>query len=249
MKKSNGRWLWKAGIASCALFFGVASLRAAPMPPVSGVGMMWRTPGWGGRDMRWNHRNLHAARRGMLNELYGGYGMQAYMYGSYGMYGGYGMPAYMSSGYGQGYYGGSGSNNSNMKAFNYPSFADGYRSATPASSSTNLPAEPDWRSFVAALGVPSEDGRLKWPLGLQILRPESQTQALRQQIDALLQEAAGEAVSGHGDQRKIDEIRQATDKLYALLRTNGKDRFFPSTYRESERFLNQLESGLKTLQQ
>ena len=179
----------------------------------------------------------------------GGYGNGRPGMGGYGMTGGYGMPGYQGD-YGSGGYGGSYGSNSDttMQAYDYVDYTtgNGYGQATAISGSPS--PTTDWRTFVTALGVPTENGRLSWPLGLQILRPESETQELRQQVNALIQVAASAALNGHRDQRTVDDIKEALAKLRSLLRINGKDRYYPSTYRESERFLTQLEKGLKVLE-
>jgi hypothetical protein len=109
-------------------------------------------------------------------------------------------------------------------------------------------AEPPWSRLLTASGVANENGRLRWPLGLRILAaPE--TDELRRQIDALFQEAAIQEMSGPANPQLFQEITDVVQKLRKLLLRDEAERFgMPrSLYRESERFLNQLDQAAKLL--
>jgi hypothetical protein len=98
-----------------------------------------------------------------------------------------------------------------------------------------------------ALGLPNQDGRLKWPLALRILPPDAETLALRNQIDALVGEAAAQAVKGKATPRIREEAIHAVGRLHELLH-NEKSAFTSSyTYDEADRFLDQLANVLRKL--
>jgi hypothetical protein len=105
-------------------------------------------------------------------------------------------------------------------------------------------------SLPAAGGLPSQAPQLSWPLGLRILPPAPETQALRQQIDALLQSAAAQqAKNGRVNPRVVQELNATVGKLQVLLRRDDERRTLPlEVHNEAERFLKKLKDALKTLQ-
>jgi hypothetical protein len=72
---------------------------------------------------------------------------------------------------------------------------------------------------------------------------------LREQIDALFQEAASQTAGGPVSSPLIQEMSQAVKKFRRLLLKDKAERFgMPLTvYDESERFLNQLEHAAQLL--
>jgi hypothetical protein len=100
-----------------------------------------------------------------------------------------------------------------------------------------------------ASGVPNNNGQLRWPLGLRILAaPE--TDQLREQIDALFQEAAGQTAAGGAVGSPLaQEMGEAVRRFRKLLLKDKSERFgMPlAVYSESERFLNQLEHSVELL--
>jgi hypothetical protein len=127
------------------------------------------------------------------------------------------------------------------------------RGATDASEgSTPEPQpQPEERSLgglLTASGVPNDNGRLRWPVGLRILAaPE--TDQLRERIEALFQEAAGQAAGAPVNPHLIQEMDQAVSKFRKLLLKEKTERFgMPlAVYHESERFLNQLRRAGQAL--
>ena len=159
-----------------------------------------------------------------------------------------------SMGYGGGGYGGSGNASYGSNSGSYTSIPS-YQYENPSLGiggssrySNRISNDPDSSVVFKAMGLPVERGQLAWPIGLQALRPDEEVKTLRVQIDGLLQLAASDRMNGREDGRPVDLTKKALARLRFLLRTNGKDRFFPSTYRDSARFLDQVESGLKVLQ-
>ena len=160
-------------------------------------------------------------------------------------------------------------------AYAYPSYVDSDAfdgvSAPPASGgTTSLYSNPSFGSaapspeetavskVLTASGVANDNGRLRWPLGLQILGgPESgpQADALRGRLGALFQEAAEQAAKGPANPKLLEEITRAVDRLRDLLTRDRDERgLLPmAVYDEAERFLDQLKdaeavlrAGLKT---
>ena len=108
--------------------------------------------------------------------------------------------------------------------------------------------EKSWSTLLTASGLPNDHGRLRWPLGLRILAaPE--TDELREQIDALFQEAAGQTAIGSVSSTLLQEMREAVRKFRRLLLKDKAERLgMPlRVYDESERFLNRLEHAEQVL--
>jgi hypothetical protein len=137
-------------------------------------------------------------------------------------------------------------------------YAQGYRGsgqAAPAGSEayTTEPQsdrqEKSWSSLLTAGGLPNDNGRLRWPLGLRILAAPD-TDELREQIDALFREAAGQIAGGSVSSTLIQELREAVSKFRRLLLKDKAERLgMPlAVYSESEHFLNQLERATQLLQ-
>jgi hypothetical protein len=99
------------------------------------------------------------------------------------------------------------------------------------------------------LGLPQEGGRLSWPLGLRILAPGPDTQALRQQIDALLQMAAAQqAAGGKVSPSTLQELNAAADRLQALLARAADRRVLPEAVQsEADQFLRKLRDAVKAM--
>jgi hypothetical protein len=95
--------------------------------------------------------------------------------------------------------------------------------------------------LLSAGGVASDKGQLRWPIGLAILAAPG-ADVLREQIDALFDEAAKQAADGSLKPALAEEVRQAVKKLRGLLLKEKTERFGMSlaVYQESERFLDKL---------
>jgi plastocyanin len=111
------------------------------------------------------------------------------------------------------------------------------------------PVESSLSRLLAASGVPSDSGKVRWPHGLQILAA-SGSDELREQIDSLFQVAATQAASGAMSERLGQELGRSVKTLRGLLLKDKQDRFcMPLVmYTESERFLDRLERGAQSLQ-
>jgi hypothetical protein len=145
----------------------------------------------------------------------------------------------------------------------YVSYYDGYRpyyaySGSPYSQSYSdygmplyVPAGPvlsaeekDVRALFVAGGLPTDEGLPVWPLALRVL-PGQEAEAIRGQIDGLLQTAATQAARGRPNPAVAQELAQATDRLRKLLVQHRDERggLARTSYEEAERFLNKLEGA------
>jgi hypothetical protein len=98
-----------------------------------------------------------------------------------------------------------------------------------------------------ALGLPNDEGRLSWPLGLRVLGPAQEMQEVRLRIDSLLQAAVSQGASNSAAPGVLEEMDRAVARMRALLRDNG-DGLAEATQHETRRFLGQLKRAVKTLQ-
>jgi hypothetical protein len=91
-------------------------------------------------------------------------------------------------------------------------------------------------------GLPAENGRLQWPLGLRIL-PTNETKALREQLDIVLYIVATQAAEGKVNSLLIDFGLQTVRELRQLLRPR-ESAMSGVTFTEAMRFLDRAERGL-----
>jgi hypothetical protein len=147
-------------------------------------------------------------------------------------------------------------------AYVYPSYLDSYPfggvSVTPVSGATTSlysnplpgsalpsPEEMAVSKVLTASGVPNDQGRLRWPLGLEILGGSltgHEVNELRAQLSALFQEAAEQAAKGAADPKLLQEITRTVNRLRDLLTRDRRERgrLPGAVYDEAERFLNRL---------
>jgi hypothetical protein len=92
-------------------------------------------------------------------------------------------------------------------------------------------------------GLPAEDGRVRWPFGLEGLTPSEEAQALRDQLELVLYFVATQAAEGKVNRVFIDFGLQDVRDLRQLLRRN-EGAMHPNTYAEATRFLDRAERGL-----
>jgi hypothetical protein len=92
-------------------------------------------------------------------------------------------------------------------------------------------------------GLPAENGRLQWPLGLRILPPGNETNALREQLEVVLYFVATQAADGQVNREFIDFGIQAVRDLRQLLKPR-QGTMAAFTYAEARRFLDRAERGL-----
>jgi len=92
-------------------------------------------------------------------------------------------------------------------------------------------------------GLPSENGRLQWPLGLRFLPPDRQTKPLREQLEFVLYFVATQAAEGKVNHVFIDFGLETVRDLRRLLRPR-KGIMLEFNYTEAMRFLDRAERGL-----
>jgi hypothetical protein len=115
----------------------------------------------------------------------------------------------------------------------------------PASAQTQSQAQDRAPRLAAAtlFGLPAENGRVRWPFGLESLTPSDETKALRDQLELVLYFVATQAAEGRVNHAFIDIGLQAVRDLRQRLRRE-EGAMHPSTYAEAVRFLDRAERGL-----
>jgi len=163
-----------------------------------------------------------------LASLYAGYGL-----GGYGMGGGYGG----GGGGGGGGYGGSSGSNGPAASAQAQNYINDALAAKPRESNNVL----------TAYGIPNEEGRLQWPVGLRVLAPSATTDPLRQRIDSLVATLLEQKLQyGRVDASLVEETNRAIDSLRQQLAGHSTDLSFTS-YQDSRAFLARLQDALKKM--
>jgi plastocyanin len=104
--------------------------------------------------------------------------------------------------------------------------------------------------LLKAIGLPTEDGHLRWPLPLRVMAsPATEERQLREQIDALFEEVASEAARGEVKPFLLDEMHDAVKEFRALVFRDRPDRlvFSQAEWQDSDRFLHKLDHAQKLL--
>jgi plastocyanin len=102
---------------------------------------------------------------------------------------------------------------------------------------------------LAASGVPNDGGRLRWPVGLRVVGGPA-ADKLRQQVETLFQQEAGQAQTGPVNPHLAQEAARSVDALRQLLLRDREERFSVAltTYEDAEHFLVKLEHAQKVLE-
>jgi hypothetical protein len=95
-------------------------------------------------------------------------------------------------------------------------------------------------------GLPAQNGRVQWPLGLRILPPGNETKVLRDQLEVVLYFVATQAAEGKANNVFIDFGLQAVHDLRKRLRPR-EGTMATGTYTEAMRFLARAERGLTNI--
>jgi hypothetical protein len=98
----------------------------------------------------------------------------------------------------------------------------------------------------ALFALPTQYGRVRWPFGLESLTPSDEAQALRDQLELVLNVVAAQAAEGQANRVLIDFGVRAVRDLRQLLREDKRS-MHPQTYAEAARFLDRAERGLTRL--
>ncbi len=152
--------------------------------------------------------------------------------GSYGGMGGYGGSPGSAAGYGYG--------NAPM-----PVPAPVPNAEPEAAIDTSNPA-----ALLKAVGLPTENGHLHWPPTLLALTsPATPEHELREQIDALYDEAARQAGQGPVNPKLAQELNRAVAQLRQRIDTDRPERYaLPrASYDEATRFLRKLQHAARVM--
>jgi hypothetical protein len=114
----------------------------------------------------------------------------------------------------------------------------GDSASAPAAASSGGSSARALEVILRASGVPNQNGRVDWPVGLRLLRDDS----LRHQLEAQLQLAVEQVTAGGANPQLLDEIRRNVEALRRHLRADRARRFsMPlAAYEDAERFLQKL---------
>jgi len=127
----------------------------------------------------------------------------------------------------------------------YPSMSAYSQPTVVTMSTATRRDEQQGLNLFDALGLPSEEGRLSWPLGLKSLRPSEETQSLRDRIEAevalLVQEKITKGqLNGELAGQITDNVRRLHDLLEKREAYLGQ-----KTFLDSQQFLVTLNDAVK----
>jgi len=100
---------------------------------------------------------------------------------------------------------------------------------------------------LAVLGVPTEDGKVKWPLALRLLPPEQREETLNK-LEAELKVIAAQVVSGNASPAVVKLAKQNVAKLNEQLRAR-RINMAEGTFHEADTFLLKLDDALQSIAQ
>jgi hypothetical protein len=98
----------------------------------------------------------------------------------------------------------------------------------------------------ALFGLPTKSGRVQWPFGLEGLTPSEEAQALRDQLELVLDVVAAQAAEGQVNRVLIGFGLGCVGDLRQMLKQE-QGGMNPKTYAEATRFLDRAERGLNRL--
>jgi len=95
--------------------------------------------------------------------------------------------------------------------------------------------------ILTAVGLPNDDGKLRWPWALSVLASVEEGDRLRRKAEALCQVAALQAQNGQVNPRLGQEMSQTVEELRRHLRhAEEKVILSRAAYEEADRFLDRL---------
>jgi len=222
----------------------------APPVPYGGGYSPYMTPGYGG-----GYSPMYGGGGGYSPSYGGGYGGGGGGYSPYSQGSPYAgnytpgssiPPAAVSNGTagGTGNYGGAGSYGGGTGGDPY---AQDYAKKGDASTvAKREPARDPAGKLLSALGVPNDDGKLTWPLGLRVLLPQAKCEEYQDRIETLLQAAAEQQQNGRVNANLLDEASGAVEGLAGMLRTRQAN-MVPETYNAADQYLGKLRHAIKML--
>jgi hypothetical protein len=101
--------------------------------------------------------------------------------------------------------------------------------------------------ILTAVGVPNIAGQLSYPLGLQVLQPQTENLQLLDQIETLFQLLASQQATGYVNANLQKEAKAAIDRLQTMLQ-GRQHNMMPNVYTDAQQYLQKLRHGLEVLQ-
>jgi hypothetical protein len=114
-------------------------------------------------------------------------------------------------------------------------------------SSTPTLATADTAKVLNAIGVTNDRGQLSYPLGLQVLQPQTENLQLLDKIETLFQVMVNQEIKGELNARMVQATSAAVERLQAMLRARQSN-MTENTYGEAQRYLETLRHALNVLQ-
>jgi plastocyanin len=111
------------------------------------------------------------------------------------------------------------------------------------------PQEKGLSRALAASGVPTDGGHLRWPVAFRVLGGTAADE-LRQQVDALFRQEAEQTQTGPVNAHVAQELARSVDELRKVLRRDRQERFSLAltSYQEADSFLAKLDHARKLLE-
>jgi len=101
--------------------------------------------------------------------------------------------------------------------------------------------------ILTAVGVPNDAGQLSYPLGLQVLQPQTENVQLLEQIETLFQLLAIQQANGQVNANLAQEAKVGIDRLQTMLK-GRQNNMMPNVYSDAQQYLEKLRHGLEVLQ-
>ena len=113
---------------------------------------------------------------------------------------------------------------------------------------TPVSPTPAHKGIDRLAGLTKADGSLDWPLGLRVLPPAAETEALRQKITTEVLDALDRVEEGKAPRAAVQQASQDIDRLQRILNERAQD--VPLTDQavtDASRFLRNLKNRIKGL--
>ncbi len=103
-------------------------------------------------------------------------------------------------------------------------------------------------TLFTVFGLPSQDGRLQWPLGIRVLPSSGEAAQLRDQIDLLSETVLSQKANyGTADAAVVRQTTRAIDGLRQHLAARSTN-LAQTTYDDAWHFLRQLQDSVEGVQ-
>jgi len=103
-------------------------------------------------------------------------------------------------------------------------------------------------NLLSAFGIPNDEGKVEWPVGLRVIGPAGVTDPLRQRVDTLVSTLLGQRLQyGQVDGALVQETTQSIDALKRHLAERSTD-LSRTSYQDSRNFLDRLQEATRKME-